>query len=172
MKLQIDDRLKQILHEWLAPSIAAAKTSRIAAKLEMPKPPKKVKEVVVLPRPRCEEHREIYFTLSGGRVLSACAASECFWSADQSQHEEDSRYRKRHSDGLRNHSDISDVESTSDGEGVQEIEVEELSVAGMMAANAVADEDGVPVEEVNEIIPQEAVDDEVADAVTGDEEAA
>ena len=78
---------------------------------------KKVRDTPIVQRARCDEHREISFTLSTGQVFSACSATDCWWSADPSAHE-DERYRKTHSDGQKRHTDIPFVEEI-DGQMVE-----------------------------------------------------
>ena len=111
----MNDELRKILREVVRPVIEAARQSRGAA--AQAKPIAKKIDTPFTRRPRCDEHREISFTLSTGQILSACAATDCWWSADPSAHE-DERYRKTHSDGQKRHMDIPFVEEF-DGQMVE-----------------------------------------------------
>jgi hypothetical protein len=153
----IDTEFKQILREMVQPAIEAARLSREATVTQAKSIAKKVTDTPIVSRPRCDDHREISFTLSTGQLFSACSATECWWSADPSAHE-DGRYRKTHSDGQKRHTDIPFVEE-NDGQMVEVSSDDpvELSLEPQ------------PVEPLEDVIDKPEPDGEVSESDISDE---
>lgn len=154
----IDTEFKQILRDMVRPAIEAARQSREAtAAVAVTLIVKKVKDTPIVQRTRCDEHREISFTLSTGQVLSACSATDCWWSEDPSAHE-DERYRKTHSDGQKRHTDLPFVEEI-DGQMVEVSSDDpvELSLEPQ------------PVEPLEDVIDRPELDGEVSESDISDE---
>jgi hypothetical protein len=158
----IDPEMQEILRDMVRPAIEAARLSREAVAAKAPLTAKNLKKDTSIHRTRCDEHREISFTLSTGQVISACAATDCWWSADPSAHE-DERYRKTHSDGQKSHADIPFVEEI-DGQMV-EVSQDNSSPDDPVELSA----GPKPVEPLEDVIDKPELGGEITEGVVSDE---